>query len=175
ASFADLARAVILRAIDQAWLEHLDAIEHLRHGIGLRGYGQRDPLTEYKREAYRLFTELLALIQHDIVRALAHAAPAMEARSVFERRGIQLSGAAKEMEKGNTATRFSPSSSGARSRVSEGQEGEREGETERPVAVPHRYAGAETVTAPSSPSPEVGRNDPCHCGSGKKYKKCHGS
>ncbi|MDP3771584.1 MAG: preprotein translocase subunit SecA, partial [bacterium] len=127
ASFADLARAVILRAIDQAWLEHLDAIEHLRHGIGLRGYGQRDPLTEYKREAYRLFTELLALIQHDIVRALAHAAPAMEARSVFERRGIQLSGAAKEMEKGNTTTRFSPSR----------EKGE--GEAERPAAVPHRY------------------------------------
>ncbi|MDO8598476.1 MAG: preprotein translocase subunit SecA, partial [bacterium] len=98
--YAALVRSVVLRAIDQAWLEHLDAIEHLRQGIGLRGYGQRDPLVEYKREAYRLFTELLALIQQDIVRALTHAAPAMEARSVFERRGIQLSGAVKEMERG---------------------------------------------------------------------------
>ena len=158
--YAALIRAVVLRAIDQAWLEHLDAIEHLRHGIGLRGYGQRDPLVEYKREAYRLFTTLLTLIQQDIVRLLCNAAPAMEARSVFERRGIQLSGAQKEMQRG----------------------GEREGEAEehRVTATPKRFADAVTIEESSShsdgeASTKVGRNDSCPCGSGKKYKKCHGA
>ena len=162
--FAAIVSAVVLRAIDQAWLEHLDAIEHLRHGIGLRGYGQRDPLTEYKREAYRLFTGLLALIQQDVVRALCHAAPAMEARSVFERRGIQLSGAQKEMERGRPMD-FSPSRG----------EGEREGEGKSATPPPKRFADAQIVSEPSSGTSKVGRNDPCPCRSGKKFKKCHGA
>ncbi|MBI4434512.1 SEC-C domain-containing protein [Candidatus Uhrbacteria bacterium] len=167
--FRTLSRAVVLRATDQLWIEHLDAIDHLRHGIGLRGYGQRDPLVEYKREAYRLFTELLALIQQDVVTALCHAVPTMEARSVFERRGIQLSGAQKEMKRGEPSINFSPSR----------EEGEREGEGIRTVATPKRFADAEAVAQSSKPrdasGDKVGRNDPCPCGSGKKYKKCHGA
>lgn len=145
--YRGLARAVILRAIDQLWIEHLDAIDHLRHGIGLRGYGQRDPLVEYKREAYRLFTELLSLIQRDVVAMLCHAVPQMEAQSIFAKKQMQLSGAAKEMVKGATGD-----------------------------------AGATSVSSVEPPmhardatGAKIGRNDPCPCGSGKKYKKCHGA
>ncbi|MBI4142964.1 preprotein translocase subunit SecA [Candidatus Uhrbacteria bacterium] len=162
ASFRMIIRSVILRAIDQLWIEHLDAIDHLRHGIGLRGYGQRDPLVEYKREAYRLFTELLALIQRDIVAALCHAAPAMEAQSVFERRGIQLSGAQKEMERGRSVDFSSPHREG-------------EGVGHRTSTPPKRLADVQVMNEPPDGIPKVGRNDPCPCGSGKKYKKCHGA
>ena len=160
--FQFLCRATILRAMDQLWIEHLDTIEHLRHGIGLRGYGQRDPLIEYKREAFRLFTNLLALIQHDVVLALTHAAPVMEAQSVFARRDMQLSGAAKEMERGRQLLGGAPPS-----------------DAPPTTSVPKWLAGAipvaESLTSEVSGTPEAGRNDPCPCGDGRKYKKCHGA
>ncbi|MBI4433819.1 preprotein translocase subunit SecA [Candidatus Uhrbacteria bacterium] len=146
-SFRGLIRAVVLRAIDELWIEHLDAIDHLRHGIGLQGYGQRDPLVEYKREAYRLFTNLLALIQEDVVRAIAHAAPAMgQVQSVFADMPMQFSAPAKEMT--DVAT---PGAS-----------------------IPGAPVDAVPVVDAVIAGPHVGRNDPCPCGSGKKYKKCHG-
>ncbi|MFH1098721.1 MAG: preprotein translocase subunit SecA [Candidatus Uhrbacteria bacterium] len=162
-----LIRSAALRAIDQLWIEHLDAVEHLRQGIGLRGYGQRDPLIEYKHEAYKLFTELLAFIQQDIARALCHAVPTMEAQSVFAQRQLQFAGATKTMERGH------------RMIMAGG-----ESEDERRVVPPERYEGATTVEPPAkardSQGQKVGRNDPCPCGAAKadgrpvKYKKCHG-
>ncbi|MBI2483059.1 preprotein translocase subunit SecA [Candidatus Uhrbacteria bacterium] len=147
-AFRGLIRAVVLRAMDELWIEHLDAIEHLRHGIGLRGYGQRDPLVEYKREAYRLFTSLLALIQEDVVRAIAHAAPTMaQVQSVFADMPMQFSAPAKEMTK-------------------------REGES---IGVAAPAAVTTSDASDTASGPHVGRNDPCPCGSGKKYKKCHGA
>jgi preprotein translocase subunit SecA len=159
----DLHRAVMLRVIDQLWIEHLEAIGHLRHGIGLRGYGQRDPLVEYKRESYRLFTELLALIEHDIVRTLLHVGPAAVAtESVFSSRDLTLAGAKKTMAAGGggLAAAVSP------------------GGTPSVAPKPKRLSDAVSV-APSekvrdTDGRKVGRNDPCPCGSGKKYKKCHG-
>ncbi len=131
--------AVMLRAIDALWVEHLDAIEHLRQGIGLRGYGQRDPLIEYKKEAYRMFSELTALVDREIVYSIfkvgVHAAGVT---SLLDRKGIVESAPAKEGDLGGVTT------------------------TQTPTVVDPKYA-------------HVGRNDECPCGSGKKFKKCHGA
>jgi preprotein translocase subunit SecA len=135
-AFIETVRGLMLRAIDTLWVEHLDAMEHLRTGIGLQGYGQRDPLVEYKREAYRMFNELMATITKQIVYSVYKIGVARQVAggSLMERQGIRLS---------------APSKSEA--------------------------GGTSTTGGAGSGQPKVGRNDPCPCGSGKKYKKCHGS
>jgi preprotein translocase subunit SecA len=142
-------KAVALRSFDTLWVEHLSQIEYLRTGIGLRGYGQRDPLVEYKREAYQLFTGLLDSIEKQIVYGIFKLAEAQVASSktataptasLLSRRGVTFSAPAKEMSKGS-------------------ERAEAELIKEKP-----RTPGGE----------KIGRNDPCPCGSGKKYKKCHG-
>ncbi len=139
---AEVQKNVMLHAIDAIWVEHLEAMDHLKQGIGLRGYGQRDPLVEYKREAFRMFQELIAYINKQVVYNIFKIGISTEPnRSLVNRRGIQFSAPAKEGD-----ARFSsPSEGGARG----GQ--------------------------PAEASAKVGRNDPCPCGSGKKYKKCHGA
>ncbi len=138
---SEIEKAVLLRATDELWIEHLDAIDHLRKAISLQGYGQRDPLVEYKREAYRLFHDLLLLID----RQVAHTIFKIQiAKQVVEQdlqprnmpNGMQLQGPAKTMEESSTTSSPSP-------------------------AVDPRFK-------------DVGRNDICPCGSGKKFKKCHG-
>ncbi len=99
---AAVGSAMILRAIDALWIEHLDAIEHLRTGIGLRGYGQKDPLVEYKREAFRLFNELIELIEKQVVYSIYKVGPAAEMVSPFARSGIRFQAPAKVMEKGRS-------------------------------------------------------------------------
>ncbi|MFH1430237.1 MAG: SEC-C metal-binding domain-containing protein, partial [Candidatus Uhrbacteria bacterium] len=166
--FQEVLRAVALRAIDQLWLEHLEAIEHLRQGIGLRGYGQRDPLVEYKREAYRLFTELLALMQQDTVRTLMHIIPASaQLESVFAKRQMQLAGAQKTMEKGRQLMAEAggqpdpPASS-------------RGGAAQPPKRITEVQQVEPTQKQRDEHGEKVGRNNLCPCGSGKKYKRCHG-
>jgi len=130
-SYSEVVKGLLLRAIDTIWVEHLDAMEHLRTGIGLRGYGQRDPLVEYKREAYRMFHELVAAINKQVVYSVYKIGVAREtAQSLMERQGVKLSAPAKSAAGGSGA---------------------------------------------GSAEHKVGRNDPCPCGSGKKYKKCHGA
>lgn len=140
---------VMLRAIDTLWIEHLEALNYLRTGIGLRGYGQRDPLVEYKRESYRLFQEMLAFVHKDVVYSVLAIDQAMRViPGVMQREGIVMSGAAKTQ----TAAEKSASA------------GIHDGEI---VSGP-----SETVTVNGE---KVGRNDLCPCGSGKKFKKCHGA
>ena len=128
-SFAEAVKGLMLRAIDVMWVEHLDAMEHMRTGIGLQGYGQRDPLVEYKRQAYSMFNELVTAINKQTVYSLYKIATAREiAGSLMERKGVQLSAPSKGGENGSS----------------------------------------------SHKEDKVGRNDPCPCGSGKKFKKCHG-
>ncbi|MDX9870893.1 MAG: preprotein translocase subunit SecA [Clostridia bacterium] len=121
----ELERIVTLRVVDGKWMGHLDAMDQLRHGIGLRAYGQRDPLIEYKHEAYEMFNMMIEEIQEDIVRYVYHVTfvekPKEERKDMVENRG------AEEVKK-----------------------------------------------TPATSSKVVGRNDPCPCGSGKKYKKCCG-
>ncbi len=138
-------RGLSLRAMDNFWIEHLDAIDHLRKGIGLRGYGQRDPLVEYKKEAYRMWNELLHVIERQIVYAIYKVQVAAQyAPSLLEQGGITMSAPAKE---------------GDRKLL-----GDESGDSDKTPA---------TDIDPGLP--KVGRNDLCPCGSGKKYKKCHGA
>ncbi len=138
----NIERGVILRGIDMLWVDHLAAMKALRTGIGLRGYGQRDPLIEYKKEGYIIFQNLLGSINHEITysffkyakHAVDMKVQAELSRSMLSRAGVTLAGAAKTMN-----------------------------------------GGASVKVLPSKSSePKVGRNEPCPCGSGKKYKKCHG-
>ena len=136
-----LERAVLLNAIDTLWVEHLQSIDNLRTAIGLRGYGQRDPLVEYKREAYRLFQQLQAGIQNEVVYSIFKAALA---------RQVADSPLVKQIlgSMGLNNLRFS---------------------------APVKDANEQKVGSPTVASAKVGRNDPCPCGSGKKFKKCHGA
>jgi preprotein translocase subunit SecA len=129
-------RNISLQAMDMMWIEHLEAMSALRQGIGLRGYGQRDPLIEYKKEAYGLYNELNNLIQRQIVSAVFKAAQVQIVAKPFEDllARASFSAPAKEGDGGPIETKAVDSS---------------------------QYAG-------------VGRNDSCPCGSGLKYKKCHG-
>ena len=94
---AEVQKNVMLHAIDAIWVEHLEAMDHLKQGIGLRGYGQRDPLVEYKREAFRMFQELIAYINKQVVYNIFKVGISTEPnRSLVNRRGIQFSAPAKE-------------------------------------------------------------------------------
>ncbi|MBI2426723.1 MAG: preprotein translocase subunit SecA [Candidatus Kerfeldbacteria bacterium] len=151
-------RAVALRAIDVHWVEHLDIMTRLREGIGLQGYGQRNPLVEYKKEAYRLFTELLASIQKQIVYSIFKVhIHVPEVPSVTERKDLQLKGA--EEPAGGMPLASRP---GAPRSLMQKESGNRK-ESDAVAAKPRDDEGH-----------KIGRNDPCFCGSGKKYKKCHG-
>lgn len=124
-----LEHALLLHTVDRLWVDHLDAMDHLREGIGLRGYGQKDPLIEYKNESYQMFQTLLSAIQSEIV------------NNFFK---VTISENKQED-----------------SRESTGEKEKADGEAPQEKAKkPHHD--------------KVGRNDPCPCGSGKKYKKCHG-
>ncbi|MDQ5976184.1 MAG: preprotein translocase subunit SecA [Patescibacteria group bacterium] len=141
-------RALYIRSLDQLWMNHLDEIDYLRQGIGLRGYGQRDPLIEYKREAYDLFTLLLDSVRKTYLMTLLKLEPmgATPVTAIVQPSvNLEFRGADESVGQFAGATATSGSSSG-----------------ERPEQKP--IVNANTVN----------RNDPCPCGSGKKYKKCHG-
>jgi preprotein translocase subunit SecA len=115
-------RSVMLSVIDNKWREHLSEMDYLRAGIGLRAMGQRDPLSEYQREAFDMFTEMVDSVKRDAVKYLFH---------------VELS---------------------------------------KPKSEPQRVAPLSTGgPVKQASSDKVGRNDPCPCGSGKKYKRCHGA
>ena len=138
-------RGIILRSIDTLWVEHLTAMDKLRTGIGLQGYGQRDPLVEYKREAYMLFNTLLDSIRKQIVYSIFKVGVSRRMAAVPGESDKKFA----EQKSG-----YSPFSKQVEDRAKSGQ------------------------VLPSKPRDEsgkkIGRNDPCPCGSGKKYKQCHG-
>jgi preprotein translocase subunit SecA len=143
---------VMLQVVDQQWKDHLLAIDHLKEGIGLRGYGQRDPLIEYKKESFELFTLMKERIEDQIVQYLFKLQPvareeAEEANAEALRRRAPVALPARRAPS-NVNYSYGAAASG-------GQDAK--------VETIHRNA------------PKVGRNDPCPCGSGRKYKKCHGA
>jgi len=147
-----LERLVLLRVIDSLWVEHLTAVDDMRRGIGLRAYSQRDPLNEFKVEAYRMFDELKATIRHDVthtifrVTVMQEAAPPPPARRMLESR---------------------PDVTGT---VAAGSIGTAAATASATVTLAGNGAGQ-----PTRAGRKIGRNDPCWCGSGKKYKRCHGA
>ena len=142
-------RMVLLRTMDNAWVHHLETMNYLRRSIGLRGYGQRDPLVEYKREAFQLYNEMQVNIEREVVynafkvlkqTAVTHRILTM-APSILEKANIQLSGGSSSPLEGETG----------------------------------RGRNGQPTIVKTSAFEKVGRNDLCPCGSGKKYKKCHGA
>ncbi len=127
---------LILETIDQAWKQHMLNLDHLKEGIGLRGWGQKNPLIEYKREAFSMFKEMMEHTRFDVVRHIFHL------------------------------------------NIEQFNERELEARREQELEQLNMISGPDTPPTSSAYNPEqrskVGRNDPCPCGSGKKYKKCHG-
>jgi len=143
--FMPFMRAVLLQNIDSHWREHLSSLDYLRQGIHLRGYAQKQPKQEYKREAFELFGQLLAMVKNEVTRVLMTV-------QIESSEQVQL--AADKLEENAEAfsniTYSAPDETGA------------------------AYVFADNSSPNSSPVVAVGRNEPCPCGSGKKYKQCHG-
>ncbi|GAB3192699.1 preprotein translocase subunit SecA [Hydrogenophaga aquatica] len=146
-NFTNFERVVLLQNIDSHWRDHLSALDYLRQGIHLRGYAQKQPKQEYKREAFQLFAQLLDMVRNEVTRILLN---------VRVQTPEQVSSAAEQMEAQaeqlSNVTYTAPT-----------ETGEAETTTDRGL-----LGGAAAAV------PRVGRNDPCPCGSGKKYKQCHG-
>jgi preprotein translocase subunit SecA len=152
-----LERDVMLRYVDLAWKDHLFALDHLKEGIGLRGYGQRDPLQEYKKESYSLFGALKERVEDSVIKTLFRLEPVSEEHMEHERQRRERSAPSSRMQ-------FSAPSTSA----------------PKPMTATPDSPFGEVQQAPVAQQPVraekvPGRNDPCWCGSGKKYKKCHGA
>jgi preprotein translocase subunit SecA len=164
-----LERDIMLQIVDAQWKDHLYSLDHLKEGIGLRGYGQRDPLVEYKKESYALFQDMKARIEEEIVRYLFWLRPVSmaEGSEVVAAPRAPLAAprrsAAATMTLNNPGAAPVPAFAGARSSSAHAQ-----------TPTPARTGGDDVVKTVRREEPKVGRNDPCPCGSGKKYKKCHG-
>jgi preprotein translocase subunit SecA len=160
-------RDIMLQIVDAQWKDHLYSLDHLKEGIGLRGYGQRDPLVEYKRESFDLFTDMKARVEEEMVRYIMWLRPVLSdqpapARPVA-RRATPIT-----MNKADAASAFGGSRAATATMPSPGAASSRQG------PAPARTGGDDVIKTVRREEPKVGRNDPCPCGSGKKYKKCHG-
>ena len=152
-SFAGFERSVLLYSLDSHWREHLAALDHLRQGIHLRGYAQKDPKQEYRREAFELYGELLNVIKNDVVKNIMT---------------VQIRSA-------NELDQASESMNDDLAKLSDVQYQHADPEKEVAGSTGDRGAAIDIQPAPLRTGPKVGRNDPCTCGSGKKYKNCHGA
>ena len=145
-------KQMLLRVLDDLWKDHLATMDHLRHGIHLRGYAQKNPKQEYKRESFTLFQELLESIKRDTIRVLSHVQVRRE-DPVEEEARLR-----REAEALAERMQFQHAEASA-----------------MPVAEAEEAAeGDLAVATPVRSEPKIGRNEPCPCGSGKKYKHCHG-
>jgi preprotein translocase subunit SecA len=205
ADWAQVERIVLLRTIDSLWVEHLTEVDDMRRGIGLRGYAQQDPLNEFRREAFRMYEELRALIRQGVAnsifrvtvqrqqapdaglsRSLAAGAARLRAASGGNGADGRSNGAPPETATPPAGAARQPAAAVAGSAILRGalpssptvrNVTERVGETE----VGGSTGGGADAGGTGGPRPgytptgeRIGRNDPCWCGSGNKYKKCHG-
>jgi len=155
-TWTDIIRYAYLSSIDNLWIDHLDAIEDLRSGIGLRGYGQRDPLVEYKSEAFNMFERLVAQVESEFSKRLfriqvSGPVPATMPKNIIETKPVEPLAVPDAKPVATPGV--------ARS-------------TQQPADFMSALANLEKRST-ENPHKKVGRNDPCWCGSGKKYKNCH--
>jgi preprotein translocase subunit SecA len=168
----DIERSITLQVVDRLWMDHIDALDVLRSGIQFRAVGQRDPLVEFKNEAYRMFEELKSAIQHYIVDELLKLLrgeitvtvqrPQPKPRRLPCNLRTNLDEIARASGQAKTDGNGTLARAGARRSSARGS------------ATSTATAPAQ-LASPSSPPRKIGRNDLCYCGSGKKYKKCHGA
>ena len=145
--FSKIERAVLLRNVDNNWIDHIDAMDDLKDGISLRSYGSKDPLNEYRLEGADMFDEMIATIKEGTTKMILSVVPT----SKIEQKDVSK----------NTTERKAPVVVPTASDSPYGKAAEPDTETKKPVVL--------------KASEKVGRNDPCPCGSGKKYKKCCGA
>jgi preprotein translocase subunit SecA len=185
-------RILMLHIIDNQWKDHLLSMDHLKEGIGLRGYGQKDPLIEYKKEAFVLFQDTMDRIEDETVRSLFYMQIEGGLSSGFQEEpsepgtpaGVRylapsLDGdVAAEPDEADSAVMVAeepePNPAAQKQMIDFTKNLQRKKDREMEAL---QFAGASTPEPPKQAiaGPKVGRNDPCPCGSGKKYKKCHGS
>ncbi len=139
-------KAVMLQILDSAWKEHLAAMDYLRQGIGLRGYGQKDPKQEYKKEGFVMFTDMLERIKHEVISVLTK----VQVRAEEDVRAVE------EQRRSRVQVKYRHDEANAMNETDSGGE---QAEEHKPFTRQGR---------------KIGRNEPCPCGSGKKYKQCHG-
>ncbi|HTC40619.1 MAG TPA: preprotein translocase subunit SecA [Candidatus Acidoferrales bacterium] len=174
-----LERRIVLDVVDTQWKDHLLSLDHLKEGIGLRGYGQKDPLVEFKKEAFVLFEDMMGRIDNETIRYLFHVQiqqegggppPSEQARQPVPAGPRQLHGTATAVASAAARAEEAPAKLPDFARALERKQ-------ERQQKDLQFQAGAARAEAPKPvrAGAKVGRNDPCPCGSGKKYKKCHGT
>jgi preprotein translocase subunit SecA len=177
-----LERRIILDVVDSQWKDHLLSLDHLKEGIGLRGYGQKDPLVEFKKEAFTLFEDMMARIDNETVRYLFHIQvqqgeppQQLEQRPEPPRPARQdarsaMASAAARASLGNDAgsQQSTPQHLPSVAREIERKQARQQRDLQY-------QTGPAEAPKPVRAAAKVGRNDPCPCGSGKKYKKCHGA
>lgn len=137
----ELERVVMLKVVDQKWMDHIDNMDELKNGIGLRAYGQKDPVVQYRIEGFEMFDEMIEDIKNEITKIMLH---------IRKKEGVTRT---------NTAEITNASLEDAAINLVDGNLSEKEGGMNKTVV---------------NEGPKVGRNDPCPCGSGKKYKNCCG-
>ena len=150
-------RHIYTEGIDEAWVEHLSNMEHLRDGIGLRGYGQRDPKNEYKKEGYNLFLNMMARVSSNVLVRFFE----VEVQRQEDVAALEQEAERRHQAELDAAIARHPSA-----------------QPEDPMAELNQLRESAAAPAPRAPvkaGPRIGRNDPCPCGSGKKFKQCHGS
>ena len=158
-NFRPFERSVLLQSIDSNWREHLSALDYLRQGIHLRGYAQKQPKQEYKREAFELFSQMLDTVKNEVTRVLINVR--VQTREQADEAAGSIS---QQAERVSNVTYTAPS-----------ETGEAQTLPQTPAGSARTVAGAAGAGLAAGEVPRVGRNDPCPCGSGKRYKNCHGA
>ncbi|NMM02350.1 preprotein translocase subunit SecA [Paraburkholderia sp. RP-4-7] len=166
-SFSAFERSIMLQTLDRSWREHLAALDHLRQGIHLRGYAQKNPKQEYKREAFELFAAMLDAVKLEVTRVVMNVqiqSPEQleQAAEQYEEQGSHLENVEFRHAEFAEAAAAAPAAAEAATAAMIGD------------AMSHGSSHAVASDLSGDNVPKVGRNDPCPCGSGKKYKQCHG-
>lgn len=166
-------RGIYLNVIDSLWMEHIDNMTHLREGVSLRGYGQRDPLIAYKEEAYSMFSTMMTQIQANTVNTIFK----LDLKAQLPQEMLQV-GAAPVIQMFTNENQIASVLSGEHNTLAEqGSDGSGLNDNDSnfgTASADNPVIIKADATLAGSAQPEIGRNDPCPCGSGKKYKKCHG-
>ena len=175
-------RGVFLSCIDRQWQDYLRAMDDLRHSVNLRSYGQRDPLIEYKREAFNMFENLMTTIKTEVANTEFRATTAMNMRRMIAAQQMRTNAGAFDEEQADDTLQGegrAPARPNAPAQPASPAQGKSVQDVfasmmSQVAGRPVRAVRNPAVAPGGAPTPAVGRNDPCPCGSGKKYKKCCG-
>ncbi|HEX8872966.1 MAG TPA: preprotein translocase subunit SecA [Candidatus Acidoferrum sp.] len=170
-----LERRIILDVVDSQWKDHLLSLDHLKEGIGLRGYGQKDPLVEFKKEAFILFEDMMARIDNETIRYLFHVQIQQGEAPPPQRQPEPAHHAAPNAAAAAVASAAARAEEAPQRLPDFARALERRQERQQKDLQYQTGAAQAEAPKPVRAGAKVGRNDPCPCGSGKKYKKCHGA